>query len=83
MQETELFREVVDISLADAADRMRRIADALEKGEIELGEHSFTFPENVTFNIELEEKHDGDLPPVNFEIEFEIVWPVRMRQVEK
>lgn len=83
MQEADLFREVLDISPADAAARIRQIADALERGEIELGAQTFTLPENVTINIELEERHDGDLPAVNFEIEFEIAWPVRMRQVEQ
>lgn len=83
MQDTELFREVVNVSLADAADRLRMVADALEKGEIELGAHTFTFPENVTFNIELEERHDADLPPINFGIEFEILWPMPLHQGEE
>ncbi len=59
----------------DIAERLREIADMLDKGTVNLGDKTFEIPENVAFKLELEE-HNGDIAPVNFEIEVEIVFPV-------
>ena len=61
------------------ADRLRAMADKLEQGSLMLGETQVTIPENVVLKVELEEEHNGDIAPVNFEIEVEIMWPVRMQ----
>jgi amphi-Trp domain-containing protein len=60
----------------DIAERLREVADMLEKGTVTLGDKTFEIPENVAFKLELEEEHNGDIAPVNFEIEVEIVFPV-------
>ncbi len=60
----------------DIAERLREIADMLEKGTVTLGDKTFEIPENVAYKLELEEEHNGDIAPINFEIEVEIVFPV-------
>jgi len=60
----------------DIAERLREIAGMLEKGTVTLGEETFEIPENVAYKLELEEEHNGDIAPINFEIEVEIVFPV-------
>ncbi|CAN5400075.1 hypothetical protein BH20ACI1_BH20ACI1_22040 [soil metagenome] len=60
----------------DIADRLREIAGMIENGEVRLGEETFDVPENLFFKTELEEEHNGDIAPINFEIEIEIVFPV-------
>lgn len=60
----------------DIAERLREIAAMLDKGTVKLGDKTFEIPENVAFKLELEEEHNGDIAPVNFEIEVEIVFPV-------
>lgn len=60
----------------DIAERLREIAAMLEKGTVTLGDKTFEIPENVAFKLEFEEEHNGDIAPINFEIEVEIVFPV-------
>lgn len=75
----ELFHSEGKQATTEVASRLRTIADKLEQGSMMLGDQQVTVPENVVLKIELEEQHDGDIAPINFEIEVEIMWPVRMQ----
>jgi amphi-Trp domain-containing protein len=78
--ETELyFKEGVQPTV-DVATRLRKMADQLEAGSIRLGNKHVKIPEHLVMKIELEEEHNGDIAPINFEIEIELVWPVRMQE---
>lgn len=61
---------------ADAASRLRVMADALIDGEIIMGGVTYTVPENVHFQIEFEETPGDD--GSEYELEMEIRWPVPM-----
>lgn len=57
--------------LPDFIDKLRRLADALEKGErfeIRIAGERIYVPARATFNIEHERGADGE------EIEFQITW---------
>jgi amphi-Trp domain-containing protein len=79
-EETELFFSERMQQTQHVARRLRRLADMFERGEVRLGQHDIAIPEHVMLKIELEEEHNGDIAPVNFEIEVEVVWPVRMQE---
>ncbi len=74
MKSNRIYEE--NRSPEDIAERLREIADMLDKGTVTLGDKTFEIPENVAFKLELEEEHNGDITPINFEIEVEIVFPV-------
>lgn len=74
--EVEAYLYEANHTPEDIAERLREIADMLEKGTVTLGDKTFEIPENVAFKLELEEEHNGDIAPINFEIEVEIVFPV-------
>jgi len=74
--EVEAYLYEENHSPEDIAERLREIADMLDKGTVTLGDQTFEIPENVAFKLELEEEHNGDIAPINFEIEVEIVFPV-------
>ncbi|MGI8669048.1 MAG: amphi-Trp domain-containing protein [Aridibacter sp.] len=76
--EKELVFKEKDQAPEKVADRLREIADMIEKGSVELEGQNFEIPENVFVKVELEEEHNGDIAPINFEIEVEIVFPVVM-----
>lgn len=63
-------------SPADAASRLRVIAEALVDGEIVMSGTTYTIPDNVHFQIELEESPDDGRS--DYELEMEIRWPVPM-----
>ncbi len=63
-------------SPADAASRLRVIAEALVDGEIMMGGTMYTIPDNVHFQIELEETPGDDSS--EYELEMEIRWPLPM-----
>jgi len=74
--EVEAYLYEQNHSPEDIAERLREIAGMLDKGTVNLGDKTFEIPENVAFKLELEEEHNGDIAPINFEIEVEIVFPV-------
>lgn len=74
--EQELVFDEQEQSPETVSNRLREIADMLDKGEVTLGDQTFDIPDYVFFKTELEEEHNGDIAPVNFEIEIEIVFPV-------
>lgn len=74
--EVEVYHYEQNHTPEDIAERLREVADMLEKGTVTLGDKTFEIPENVAFKLELEEEHNGDIAPINFEIEVEIVFPV-------
>ena len=74
--EVEAYLYEENHSPEDIAERLREIADMLDKGTVILGDKTFEIPENVAFKLELEEEHNGDIAPINLEIEVEIVFPV-------
>ena len=78
--ETELFFKEGVQPTVNVASRLRKMADQLEAGSIRLGNKHVKIPEHLVMKIELEEEHNGDIAPINFEIEVELVWPVRMQQ---
>lgn len=60
-----------DYPLPDFIDKLRRLADALEKGErfeIQIAGERVYVPVRARFNIEHERGEDGE------EIEFQITW---------
>lgn len=78
--ETELYFKEGMQPTVDVATRLRKMADQLEAGSIRLGNKHVKIPEHLVMKIELEEEHNGDIVPINFEIEIELVWPVRMQE---
>jgi amphi-Trp domain-containing protein len=78
--ETELYFKEGMQPTVDVASRLRKMADQLEAGSIRLGNKHVKIPEYLVMKIELEEEHNGDIAPINFEIEIELVWPVRMQE---
>lgn len=78
--EEELFFSEKLMAPAAIAQQLRAFADQLEQGSMSLDDETFDVPEYVALKIELEEEHNGDIAPVNFEIEVEITWPVRMQE---
>lgn len=78
--EEELFFTEKLMAPAAIAQQLRTFADQLEQGSMSLDDETFDIPEYVALKIELEEEHNGDIAPVNFEIEVEITWPVRMQE---
>jgi amphi-Trp domain-containing protein len=63
-----------DYPLPDFVEKLRRLADALEKGqrfEIQIAGERISVPVRATCNIEHERGEDEE------EIEFQIKWPTR------
>lgn len=63
-----------DYPLADFVAKLRRLADALERGEryeIQVAGERIYVPARATFNIEHERGEDGE------ELEFQIKWPAK------
>ena len=63
-----------DYPLPDFVDKLRRLADAIEKGqrfEIQIAGERIYVPVRATFNIEHERGEDEE------EIEFQIKWQVK------
>lgn len=65
-------------SPAEIAQELRQLAASLEQGNIEMEGKIVKLPEHLKMKVELEEEHMGE--EVQFEIEVELVWPVRMQQ---
>jgi amphi-Trp domain-containing protein len=61
---------------ADVAARLRKLADELEQGKVNVVEQEVEIPEHIYFSIEFEQEHEDD--EVGFEIEVAIGWPVMM-----
>ncbi|GAB4526546.1 MAG: hypothetical protein OHK0046_43460 [Anaerolineae bacterium] len=64
---------------AKIAERLRKMADELETGTLTVVDQPVSIPEQLHLKIELEEEHEGEIGEANFEIEIELVWPVRMQ----
>ncbi len=67
-----VFKNEEKISRSDISDKIRRIADGMDKGEINLkaGEESVQLrpSETCEFELKVEEEKDGE---ISLEIEFE------------
>ena len=63
-----------DYPLSDFIDKLRRLADALERGqrfEIQIASERISVPVRATYNIEHERGEDSE------EIEFQIKWSLK------
>lgn len=69
-KELKLFEANFVISRRAAAQRLRRLADAIEKGRFRLGGHRVSLPETVTIKTEAEGASNGQTG----EYELEILW---------
>ncbi|NJL95055.1 MAG: amphi-Trp domain-containing protein, partial [Anaerolineae bacterium] len=70
---TSHMEEATTQSPADAAGRLRVMAEALVDGEIIMDGTTYTVPDNVHFHIQLDEATGED---AGYELEMEIRWPV-------
>ena len=75
-QETELFNWQGQTRPTEIAQRLRAIAGQLERGTVTLGDVTQTIPEWVAFKVELEQERT-DEGAAGFELEVELIWPVR------
>jgi amphi-Trp domain-containing protein len=69
----ELFGEMT-VTTAQAAAWLRSVADAIEEGELESEPEDVGVPRKLTYKLELEQEHEGDLASLKFEIDVEIAW---------
>ncbi|MCR9144444.1 MAG: amphi-Trp domain-containing protein [bacterium] len=69
-KELKLFEANFVISRKAAAQRLRRLADAVEKGRFRLGGHRVELPGTVTIKTEAGGEVDGS----GGEYEIEILW---------
>lgn len=64
-------------SPAEIAERLRKMADELDAGNLTVVEQALAVPETLKLKVELEEDHEGEIADVNFEIEIELEWSVQ------
>ncbi len=69
-KELKLFEGKFVIGRKAAAQRLRRLADAVEKGRFRLGGHRVDLPDSVTIKTEAAGATDGS----GGEYEIEILW---------
>ena len=65
-----LFNGRFVIGRKAAAQRLRQLADAIEKGRFRLGGHRVVLPETVAIKTEADAMDDGS----SGEFEYEILW---------
>jgi amphi-Trp domain-containing protein len=78
MPETQLFKTEAPTSRAEIAETLRRAADQIESGTVDLegAEQSqqVDIPPEPTFEVELERMTDSETGAVTHELEWEILW---------
>lgn len=60
---------------AEAAERLRRVADMVEQGKVVSGEHSIELPEEFEYELELEDEQSKG------KVEVELEWKTPRRDV--
>lgn len=76
MTEAELLHVDGAASPAEAAGRLRAIADLIERGEIALADQQVSVPDELLLEVEYETEQRDDSPAVAYELEIEVEWPV-------
>lgn len=75
MSSEKLFAREGQYSPAEVAQRLRRIADALERGSIVLIDWEVSVPDEIEMELELKEESE-DNGAMSYELEIEIEWTV-------
>jgi amphi-Trp domain-containing protein len=75
MSSEKLFSREGRYSPAEVAQRLRRIADALERGSITLIDWDVPVPDKIEMELELKEESEDD-GSTAYELEIEIEWTV-------